>query len=314
MQPLCVGTVSTQPFHNECMKVVLGADGSEHAEFAADFLLRYPMSSESLIDCCGVYSASHVVTATSHPFLGPMLVDQLSQAVDDAREGAEAAARTTAKRIIQLGKNAEAHLLEGDPGDELAGRVEKIGAAFVAVGSRGLGRLDTLLLGSVARQIANDRRVSLLVTRKNEFKLADGLKVLFATDHSDFAERVAAKIPSLVEGRFAELQVLSVVDPDSKDVSFARSSAPWDDLQSGLQEWAKEQNEATVAQLNEIANRCVASVEIGHARQVIVERAKDFDLVIMGAQGRSALSRLLLGTVSNYVLARSPSSVMIVRA
>ncbi|MDQ2985672.1 MAG: universal stress protein [Armatimonadota bacterium] len=297
------------------MKVVLGADGSEHAEFAADFLARYPMSPDSVVDCCGVYSASHVVTATSHPFLGPLLADQLSQAVDDAREGAEAAARRVATRLRSLGRSSEAHLLEGDPGDELSSYAEKTKAAFVVVGSRGLGRLDALLLGSVAREIANNRRVDLLVTRRRDFS-GEGLRAVFATDHSDFAERVAAKLPFLMEGKLAELEVLSVVDPDSKDVAFARGAATWDDLQSGLSSWATERNEATVKMVADLADRCVATVKLGHARETILERAKErgADLIILGAQGQSALSRLLLGSVSNYVLTRAGTSVLIVRA
>jgi nucleotide-binding universal stress UspA family protein len=296
------------------MKVVLGADGSDHAMFAAEFLARYPISADSIVDCCGVYSASHVVTATSHPFLGPLLADQLSQAVDDAKEGAEVAARSVARRLKEVGRNAEAHLLEGHPSDELANYAERIGAAFVAVGSRGLGKLDTLLLGSVAREIANNRKVDLLVTRKREFARADGLKAVFATDHSDFAERVAAKLPSLIDGKLAEMEVLSVVDPDSKDVSFAKTSAPWEEIQPGLVDWAKKQNEETAAQIDAVAERVTSSVELGHSREVIIDRAGNVDLVIMGAQGQSALSRMLLGSVSNFVLARSTSSVLIVRA
>lgn len=298
----------------EHMKVVLGADGSEHAEFAAEFLTRYPMGEESVVDCCGVYSASHVVTATSHPFLGPMLVDQLAHAVDDARDGAEAAARRLCSLIRDKGRKAEAHLLQGDPGEELANHAEESGAAFVAVGSRGLGRFDALLLGSVGREIANNRNIDLLVARRRES--TGGLKVLFATDHSDFAERVAAKLPSMVEGTFAEVEVLSVVDPDSKDVAFARSSAPWNELQTGLTGWTKEQNEAIVSKLSGICERCVSNVESGHAREAIIERAEaaGVDLIILGAQGRSALSRLLIGSVSSYVLTRAKCSVLIVRA
>jgi nucleotide-binding universal stress UspA family protein len=296
------------------MKVVLGADGSDHAKFTAEFLTRYPLGGEAAVHCCGVYSASHVVTATSHPFLGPLLAEQLTHAVDDARAAAEASAREASKSLKTAGVNSEAHLLEGDPGDELSAYSQKIEAAFIAVGSRGLGKLDTLLLGSVAREIANNKKIDLLVTRKREFCKPERLRVVFATDHSDFAERVAAKLPSLVGGKFSELEVLSVVDPESKDVAFARSSAPWDELQSGLSHWADEQNHATLQHLAGVAEQVTSRVELGHAREVIIERAKSADLVILGAQGRSALSRLILGSVSNYVLSRSTSSVLIVRA
>ena len=297
------------------MRVVLGADGSEHAEHAAEFLVRYPMGEGSVIDCCGVYSTSHVVTATSHPFLGPMLTDQLAKAVEDAREGAQEAAKRLAKLVRERGKGSEAHLLEGNPADELAAYAEKTGATFVTVGSRGLGRLDTLLLGSVAREIANNRKVDLMVTRHP----ANGpgpLRVAFATDHSEFAARVANKIPSMVDGKFAELEVLSIVDPDSKDVGILRHANKWDDLSSGLEKWVVEQNELLLGHLSGVAESSGSKVLVGHARESILEHAKQagVDLIIMGAQGRTALSRLLLGSVSNYVLTRAHCAVMIIRA
>jgi len=296
------------------MRVVLGADGSEHAEFAAEFLTRFPMAEESVVDCCGVYSTSHVVTATSHPFLGPLLVDQLAQAVEDSRAASETAARKLSSLLMSHGRKAEAHLLQGDPAEELANYAEETDAAFVAVGSRGLGRFDALLLGSVGREIANNREVDLLVARRRES--SGDLRVLFATDHSDFATRVAKKLTTIVEGRFAEIEVMSVMDSDSKDVALARTSASWEELQTGLSGWLGEQNEETAAQLTSIAERCTTNVASGIAREEITARAEvvGADLVIVGAQGRSALSRLLLGSVSSYVLTRAKCSVMIVRA
>lgn len=298
------------------MKVVLGADGSDHAEYAARFLTKYPLGEDSVVDCCGVYSAAHVVTATAHPFLGPLLADHLSGAVDDAKEAAQKGAKDAATLVRDLGLASEAHLLEGDPADELAGYAESVGAGFVAVGSRGHGALDTILLGSVAREIANNHTVNLLVTRKKDDLPPDGLRVVFATDHSDYAETVTQKLKALVKGKFAEFEVFSVVDPDSKDVTFARSTTAWDDLQSGLSGWAEEQNQATLEELGDIAAVTTSAVEVGSARQAIVERTKGdrADLLIIGAQGRSALSRLLLGSVSNFVLSRATCSVMIVRA
>jgi nucleotide-binding universal stress UspA family protein len=244
-----------------------------------------------------------------------MLTDQLAQAVDDARAGAESAAKRLARLIREKGKSSEAHLLEGNPADELAGYAERSGASFVCVGSRGLGRLDALLLGSVGREIANNRKTDLLVTRKRTLP-EGGLDVLFATDHSDFAKRVAAKLPRLVEGRFRKVEILSVVDPDSKDVSILHAANKWSDVETGLKNWVEEQNKSLLDSLSAISEETASTVLVGHARESILERATQagVDLVVMGAQGRSALSRLLLGSVSNYVLTRANCAVMIIRA
>lgn len=61
------------------MKVVLGTDGSPHAKYAEEFLQRYPISKQSPITCASAFSSVHLLMATSHPFLGPILADQISE-------------------------------------------------------------------------------------------------------------------------------------------------------------------------------------------------------------------------------------------
>jgi nucleotide-binding universal stress UspA family protein len=88
------------------------------------------------------------------------------------------------------------------------------------------------------------------------------------------------------------------------------------ELEQGMESWLGNASAKTAEQLSALAERVDSKVLYGHDREKIVERAKelDADLIIMGAKGRSGLSRLLLGSVSHYVLHRAACSVMIVRA
>jgi nucleotide-binding universal stress UspA family protein len=57
------------------------------------------------------------------------------------------------------------------------------------------------------------------------------------------------------------------------------------------------------------------ALSVGDARLEIVRTAReDFDLLIMGTHGRRGLSRLLLGSVAEYVVRHSPCPVLVVRA
>jgi len=59
-----------------------------------------------------------------------------------------------------------------------------------------------------------------------------------------------------------------------------------------------------------------ATMKQGHAGNEIVNTAEDLgaDLVIVGSHGRSEVDRILLGSVSSFVVSHSKVSVMVVRA
>jgi nucleotide-binding universal stress UspA family protein len=301
------------------MKIVFGTDGSEQARFAEEFLARYPCKGAHVL-CVSVYSTVRIVTATAHPFIGPILADQISAAVEAAKQGAERDSGEAASRLQALGFDAKPVVLEGEPGDRLSRFAESEKADLVVVGSRGEGALEALLLGSVARAVANDSHITVLICRKGGNASGD-LEVTFATDHSEFATRVAAKLPSLVDGKFKSLEVLSVMDTDSASLL---SSAP-DSVQTepglagldeGLEQWLERASNEIAQGLAPIAERVSHHVASGDARREILKRIEQThkDLIIVGARGRSGISRLLLGSVSHYVATRAHCSVLIVRA
>ena len=56
-------------------------------------------------------------------------------------------------------------------------------------------------------------------------------------------------------------------------------------------------------------------IRIGHVSQEIVDCAKSgrFDLLVLGAKGRSAIADILLGSVAQRVLATAKSPVLLVK-
>lgn len=60
---------------------------------------------------------------------------------------------------------------------------------------------------------------------------------------------------------------------------------------------------------------CRTEIRTGHVAREIVDfaAAGGFDLIVLGAKGRSALADLLLGSVAQRVLATAVQSVLLVR-
>lgn len=55
------------------------------------------------------------------------------------------------------------------------------------------------------------------------------------------------------------------------------------------------------------------SVEQGNAAKVLIDRSKGADLVVVGSRGRDGFAGMLLGSVSQHVIAHSHCPVAIVR-
>lgn len=195
--------------------------------------------------------------------------------------------------------------LEGDPTRALSELAEREKADLVVVGSRGEGTLEALFLGSVARGISNDTHVNSLTCRQKEFALSSGLKVIFATDHSEFSTKVAAKLPELVEGTFAQLSIVSILDSKTANMLASADKS----IESALADATSD----VAAKLGVLAEAVDSESDIGDPREELLRRSNDADLIILGAKSPSGFSRLLLGSVSHYVLTRSSCSVMIVR-
>jgi nucleotide-binding universal stress UspA family protein len=80
---------------------------------------------------------------------------------------------------------------------------------------------------------------------------------------------------------------------------------------------ARERLDAGKAKVENAGIACETIVRMGgKPHELIVEEAKarDVDLICMGTQGKSGLSRFLIGSVAQNVLAHAPCPVLVVPA
>jgi nucleotide-binding universal stress UspA family protein len=92
--------------------------------------------------------------------------ERLARQRDALQTQAAAAAHAMAGRLDEIGIAATPHVRSGDPAHEILAAAEDRGADLIVMGSRGLGGLDRLLLGSVARNVLSHAHCSVLILRK----------------------------------------------------------------------------------------------------------------------------------------------------
>jgi nucleotide-binding universal stress UspA family protein len=133
-------------------------------------------------------------------------------------------------------------------------------------------------------------------------------RILVPVDGSP--QSVAALRFATEEWPDADFVLLNVIDP-------VASGAKRSVLPTAAEEWYNDAREAareTFAELTaEMEIDPDTVITVGRPASSIVEAAADADHVVMGSHGRTGVSRIILGSVAEDVVRRSPVPVTIVR-
>lgn len=208
--------------------------------------------------------------------------------------------------IKEAGFDVETHVVRGTPYRRINGIADAVGAELILIGSRGKSPLENRVLGSTARNLARTAVAPLLVdriergvedpepVRKHLFQ-----RTLFATDFSDNAERAFESFDYL---RHATEEVTLVHVRSPKDPIDEDGPAPEERLESyadQLEEWGLETK---------------TEVRSGDPATEILEAEEEHDpsTLLLGTRGQSRLRRLLLGSVSEEVVANANGNVFLV--
>jgi nucleotide-binding universal stress UspA family protein len=130
--------------------------------------------------------------------------------------------------------------------------------------------------------------------------------ILAPTDFSDLAARGVAYAFQLAQELGAELAVINVITPDESNYV---SSSEIQEHQRMLNDFIEENfagAESTV--------RIRKIVEPGVPASTVTYWARNekTDLIVMSSHGRTGLSRVLMGSVTEQVLRKSPCPVLVV--
>lgn len=152
-------------------KILLAVDNTKGSEQAAQTVAGWAKAfqPESIL-------LLHVQRLFGWSMVGEGLEsEQDIEEVNTALEGSEQMARLNAASgeivshyttlLEQAGyRNIKALIKKGHPAEQILSTAKEEGVDLIVVGSRG-GRLHSLLLGSVSREVANTAEISVLVAR-----------------------------------------------------------------------------------------------------------------------------------------------------
>lgn len=208
--------------------------------------------------------------------------------------------------MASAGFEVETHVVRGTPHRRIRGIGETVGADLTIIGSRGESPLANRVIGSTARNLARTTVTPLFVHRiERESADPDLLqeqlftRILFATDFSANADR-AFDAFSYLRHATEEATLVHVRTP--KDQGVTGESDPrshLESMQETLTDWGVDVR---------------IDVRDGDPATEILaaEEAASPTAILVGSRGHSRLRRLLLGSVSERIVARAAGNVLLV--
>jgi nucleotide-binding universal stress UspA family protein len=289
-------------------KILLASDGSKDAELAAKAAMDLSKKTGAEL---------HVVHAwrpLPH-YAFPSLVPERYQ--PPYEEGARKILEAQVGRIEQAGITvSKAHLATGRPADAILDHAERIGAGLIVVGSRGLGPVKRLLVGSVSESIVHHAKCPVLVVRGGA-KSWPPVRVVVGEDLSEDAHS-AAKL-GVTLGKLMKAETLLVhtyegmpphpetLPQDDRELYEAMVEKHVRQVEPALEERAAELEDAYDV-------RPQVRVVPGESALVLSEIAEEGDgpsLLVVGSRGLGTSERIVLGSVSSKVLMAARGSVLV---
>jgi nucleotide-binding universal stress UspA family protein len=149
--------------------LVVGTDGSDLAIEAgeAGLAILKPCDRVLVVSVTDGPDPSWADDATGHAAasMTPGELDEQNRAAHARSRAAVEATISALRGRGTLPDNAEALVIEGEPGPALCKLAEDVGAAAIVVGSRGRGGIKRAFLGSVSDHVVRNASCPVVVTR-----------------------------------------------------------------------------------------------------------------------------------------------------
>lgn len=297
------------------MKVLIGYDGSKHADAALADLRTAGLSAKV---------EAKVVTVTT-PWMAPPVVGLAGSRLE--RE-AEAIAREARLQGLALAEKAAARLradfpdwkvgaeaLLDHPAEGLLRRAESWKADLLVLGCHGRTALGRLLMGSVTRQVLNHAPCDVRITRRRE-PAGRAPKVLVAVDGSAASDHAVAAAASRHWPKGTRIQVIAALeDIGLTDALRGIRNAAFGKAKGRHMTWVEGKSASAARRLAESGIVVTTAVKVGDPRIVILREARSWgaDCIFVGSRGLGGVERFLLGSVSSSVSTHASCTVEVIR-
>ena len=285
--------------------ILVATDGSASAQAAVAAAHHFPWPNATRMRAVVV---RHFVPTNFEPSIDAALAKSAQTIADDAQFD-----------LQSRWPDATATVANGSPVESVLAEAERFEADIIIVGWRGHGPIRRLLAGSVSRNLVRRATCSVLVVRKKQNRLRE---IVIGFDGSPKSRRAIALVANLAVpkgGRVTIVRSVERIGVQSQVLVAAgtRAIVAQEIRQLNIERLAKGRAEARLAAATlESAGWDVRIVVTnGEPLNDLLTEVEELQsgLLVVGARGTSGIRQLLLGSVADGAVNRSPVSVLIAR-
>lgn len=287
--------------------VVVGVDGSDVAKGAVAYAAKTAAGRGVGLHVVMTYAAPSTMFAEG--MVPPQqLIDHFEAEAEPVVQEAMKIARKTAPDLTITGAVAE-----GNPAQLLIEYSRE--AKIIVLGTRGLGALKGVVLGSVSAHVATNAHCPVIVTKADTAETThDDGPIVVGVDGSDNSVRATEWAFSEAKARGASLLAVHTwIDPEVQAAA-AGVILSEDDL-SRLSSEQRTMLDDALGNLREKYPEVEVETLVteDRATRILVEKSREAQLVVVGSHGRGTFTGMLLGSTSRSLLQASYAPVMVVR-
>jgi nucleotide-binding universal stress UspA family protein len=282
-------------------RVLVATDGSRQARAAVTTAAQFPWPPQTRVRVM-------VARTTRAEYRRSILLTALDRSAEVVAQGARGS-------LSRRWPDVEAVVVDKAPVTGIIDEAERFAADVIVLGWRGHGPIRRLLMGSVSRGVVRRAKCAVLVVRR-PLRVR---RIVLGLDGSTTAKRALALVGEFVappEGRVILVTAVDVMAVPSHGLIPARTVA---------REVKRTNAQRRKAALRELDRAAAQLTRAGWSSRTILTKGEPLrdllsavanvrpQLLVVGAKGASGVRRLLLGSVAEGALNRSPVPVLIAR-
>ena len=288
------------------MKVLLAHDGQPPSDEACKLFVK--LADRKRVDVTVVCVASFDLALE----VGARMEGKYSP--EAGRKYAESVVERTVEEFRAQGFQVSGLVREGYPPLEILHQIESDHHELAVLGTGKAGRLGQVVLGSASTKILHASPTSVLIVHRAD-EGQDG-RILVGIDGSDASESAVHAVGELCDPERVKVHMSAAIrlsDAAALGGDWARlASKGQEELVAHLRSEAEDDLARARKSLGERGFAVTSDVAEGNPAEYLLMQADEgnFDVVAVGARGRTTLERVLLGSVTDRIVRQSRASLV----